>query len=116
MPTSLVTFQNFIIVPKELQGEFAVKVSNYYFDTTILGIKGTKPFEFATEENITDQMVDMMFKILREIPDDDDYTYEDERNYGHFVHDIVLVLEQLKLSYLLKDEGERRNMPIQGVW
>lgn len=114
--SGLVAFKEFVIIPKELENEFIFKVVNGYFDTTIVGMQAAEPIHLSTEERISDEMVDMLFKVMGEKDEDDEATYEDERNFGYYMHDIVLVLERLKLAYQLADDKSWHNMPITGVW
>lgn len=109
---SLVTFKEFIIVPKELEAEFILKVVNGYFDTTIMGMKDADPIYLTNELKISDQMVDMLHQVIEE----DDESADTDIEFDYYIHDIFLVLERLKLSYQLDDDSSYHNLPMVGVW
>lgn len=118
--TGLVTFKDFVIVPKDMQGDFILKVVNGYFDTTVVNIQKANEVPLVTEENVSDQMVDMLYELVGRIEEEDDMHAEDrsemEVNFGYFYHDVILVMERLKLSYRSRHEGVHRNLPAVGVW
>lgn len=115
--SGLVAFKDFVIVPKVLEAEFILKVVNGYFDTTILGMRAAEPTHLTNEIKISDEMVDMLNQIVGEsIHEDEPAHCSDVDEFGYYLHDIVLVMERLKLSYQLDDDRSWHNLPIVGVW
>lgn len=115
--SALVTYENFLIVPKEMEADFVVKVLNGYYDTTMVGMKEAESIHLTSEDAISDEMVDMAIQLLGQTdPDDLSDTYSDDQNFGYYIHDIVLVMEKFKLSYWLERDKEWSNLPMIGVW
>lgn len=115
--SALIVYKDFVIVPKTLEKEFINKVVNGYFDTTITGMQEAEPVHLTSELKISDQMVDMMYQVLDTTKEEmNDPHMSEAHDFDYYMHDLVLVLERLKLSYQLDGGVEFCNMPAVGIW
>lgn len=123
---SLITYQKFAIVPKQLEEEFAQRVVHNYCETIQL-----RKSLITTEINIMDEMIEEFSQLmsLEIFEDRHQYTKYAEGtemlnwfeqaatdHFEEFIHDIVLVFEQNKMFYQLDYDTSLHHCPTQGVW
>lgn len=118
--------EKFECIPADMQGAFIHSVLKNYFD-----IAQFKRGNLVSELNIEGEMINVLSRVTslqifedqyeyQKQSEDDEFTemFEDlnGERYDHFMHDIVLVFENMKLSYFLDKEGTFHNMPSYEVW
>jgi hypothetical protein len=122
----ILTNANFVVVPAHQEKIFTLNVINNYMDCTKFKKEG-----IASDMDICGEMVDTLNSIASvEIFEDRlAYTRLKEADpmmdlfgtlvddqFDGFMYDIVLALENCKMSYQLEYDGSYHNLPGVGVW
>jgi hypothetical protein len=117
---------NFVVVPAHQEKMFTLNVLNNYMDCTKF-----KKDNIANDMDICSEMLDTLNSIASVEIFEDRLAYtrlkeEDPlmdlfgnlvaNQFDGFMYDIVLALENCKVSYQLEHDGSYHNLPGVGVW